>query len=215
MQRRAFFHSPRMIPLDPEEILGSAIWEAVKRAFGFLGCLILGSLFALFSAIGAETLLSFTPLAGSSFLPSLSSYSLLMMPLWVMTSIFAILAVPNAFVAAFYFIRSEEPSPNRFILFTGIQQFCLTGSFNEWAFDSNFLLESIVSSVLLWSFSLGFFALIFFIKSFWRNKQRCDHEEHLMVVAAENEIWKKSLEDAEFIPPPPSGPEAPKARPLR
>lgn len=203
-----------MIPLDPEEIFGTAVWEAANRAFAFLGCLLLGSLFALFSALGAQTILSLTPLAGSYFLPFFSAYGLLMFPLYVMTSVFAFLAVPNAFVALFYYIRCEEPSPSRFIFFAGIQQFCLTGAFNEWAFESAFMGESIASSAVLWFFSLSFFALLFFAKAFWKNKQRCGHEEHLMGVAAENEVWKKSLEDAEFIPPPPSGPEAPKPGPL-
>ena len=203
-----------MIPLDPEEIFGSAIWEAVLRGLACSGSLLLGSAFAISSAIGAQTILSFTPLAGASFLPSFSGFGVLYLPLMVMTSIFALVALPNAFVAVLYYMRSEEPTPSRFVLFAGIQQICLTGAFNEWAFEPSYPFQSLLSSLPLWFFSLAFFALLFFAKSFWKNKQRCGHEEHLMVVAAENDAWKKSLEDLEVIPPPPSGPEAPKARPL-
>jgi hypothetical protein len=203
-----------MIPLDPEEVFGLALWEALKRAFGFLGCLLLGSFLAFCSAFAAQTIISFTPLAGGYFLPAFSAYGLLMLPLWVMTSVFAIAAIPNAFVAIFYYIRCEEPAANRFLVFTIIQQICLTGAFNEWAYEPGFAAESIASSVILWFFSIGFIALLFFAKIFWKNKERCGHEEHLMSVAAENEAWKRSLEEKEFIPPPPSGPKAPKARPL-
>ncbi|MGJ8724978.1 MAG: hypothetical protein ACSHYB_10515 [Roseibacillus sp.] len=204
-----------MIPIDPEEVFGLAIWEALQRAFGFIGCIILGSLFAFISALSAQFLLSFTPLSGSYFLPSLSGSSLLMVPLWVMTSAFAFIALPNAFVAVFYYMRCEAPTAKRFFIFAAIQQICLTGAFNEWAFDSSYLLHSILCSALLWFFSLSFLALLFFASVFWKNRQRCNHEEHLMSVAVENTIWRQKLENAEIIPPPPSGPKSPKARPLR
>lgn len=204
-----------MIPIDPEEIFGQAAGEAVKRAMGFLVSLTLGSLLAFCSAFGAQTIIALTPLAGGAFLPVFSTSSLFTMPLWVMSSIFAILAVPNAFVALFYYIRTEEPTASRFLLFTIIQHICLTGSFNEWAYEPSHRVESIASAALLWFFASGFVALLFFAKSFWKNKERSGHEVHLMSVAAENEAWKRQLAEKEFIPPPPSGPKPPKARPLK
>ena len=201
-----------MIPLDPEEIFGLAIWDAIKRAFGSLGCLFLGSFFAFLSALGAQTFLKFTPIHGASFFPSFGYSGVIFFPFWVITSVTILIAAPNALIAIFYYIRIEEPTAKRFITFAGIQQFCLTASFNEWGFESSYLGQSILSSLLLWFFSLSFFALIFLAKGIWTNKKRCNHEEHLMGVAAENAVWRKKLEDTEFIPPPPSGPKSPKAR---
>lgn len=205
-----------MIPLDPEEIVGQAIWDAMRRAIAAFSCLFLGSFFAFLSALGADFFLNVTPLRGfsllSSFAPSLGSSAVVFFPFWVTTSVMVLVAAPNAFLAILYYIRTEEPTAKRFVIFAGIQQFCLTGTFCEWAFDSSFLTASIVSSLVLWFFSLCFFCLILFAKRFWKNKERCNHEEHLMSVAAENAAWRKKMEEAEFIPPPPSGPEPPKAR---
>ena len=201
-----------MIPIDPVDVLGHGIWEAVKRAFAFLGSLILGSIFAILSAFAAYFLLSLTPLH-SSVVPSLGISGFGVLPF--LTSIFALVALPNAFIAGFYYIRSEDISPKRFFLFASIQQICLTGAFNQWAFDSNDLLVSILGSLLLWFFSLSLLALLFFANFFLKNKERCGHEEHLMAVSVENEIWRQKVANAEIIPPPPSGPNSPKARPLR
>lgn len=204
-----------MIQLDPTEIFGSAIWDAFKRGFSFFGCLLLGSALALLGALGAETLLGFTPLSGSYFLPPIDAHLLLSVPFFVMTSIAGLIAIPNAFAAVFYYIRSEEPAAKQFLIFAAIQQFSLTIAFNEWAFESNFLLDSLLSSALLWLFFLALLAFLFFSKVFLKNKIRCNHEEHLMTVAAENAVWRHKLENTEFIPPPPSGPQSPKARPLK
>ena len=203
-----------MIPLDPEEIFGLAAWEALKRALGATGSLLIGSFFAVLSAFAADFILNFTPLAGSPFLPSFSAYTLIAAPFWVVASITVIIAIPNAFVAAFYYSRCEEPTARRFLIFTGIQQFCLTGAFSEWAFDSAFPGQSILSASLLWLFSIACFTGLIFGIRFWQNKTRCHHEEHLMTIAAENVVWRKKLEDAEFIPPPPEGVESPKPKPL-
>lgn len=203
-----------MIQLDPTDIFGSAVWEAIKKGLCFSSCLLLGSLLAFFGAFGAETILSFTPLNGGSFLPPMSSHLLFTMPFYVMTSIAALIALPNAFLAVIYYIRTEEPTAKRFLIFTAIQQFALTISFNEWAFESSYFFDSILSSILLWFFHLCLFGLLLFSKTLFKNKTRSLHEEHLMAVSAENSAWRQKLEDAEFIPPPPSGTKSPKARPL-
>ena len=155
-----------MLAIDPEEVFGLALWESLQRAFGFTGFLLLGSTFAVLSALAAQFLLGFTPLAGSHFLPSFSGAGIFALPFWVMTSVFVFIAVPNALIAAFYYFRCEEPSARRFFIHAAIQQFCLTGAFSEWGFETNFLLESILSSALLWFFSLSFLGLLLFRQLF-------------------------------------------------
>lgn len=203
-----------MIHLDPSDIFGSAVWEAIKKGLSFSGCLLLGSLLAFFGAYAAQTLLAPTPLHGCSFLPPMSSHIILTIPFFVMTSIAAIIAVPNAFIAVIHYMRTEEPTAKHFLIFTAVQQFALTVSFNEWAFDSSYFLHSLVSSLLLWFFHLSLFGLLLFSKTFFKNKERTRHEEHLMNVSAENSAWRQKLENQEVIPPPPAGTKPPKARPL-
>ena len=205
-----------MVQLDPEEIFGSAIVEAAQRALAIFACLYLGSFLALLGALGFETAATLI----SSRFTALPDYqldgSLVLLPFMSFASAFVFLTIPNILCTAVYFFRSEEPTRQRFILFTTIQQISIAGAFAEYSLSySPSILDVVIVVVGGLIFQATAWGLFYFALTFIKNKQRCSHEEHLMTVAAENAVWRQKLEDAEIVPPPPSGPEAPKARPLR
>ncbi len=199
--------------LDPEEIFGSAFLEAFKRAFIILACLFTGNTLAVLGALCVEVFFSCFPFWHTDFLPRFNLIEWTLMPFWVFSTPFMLLAAPNYFAIIFYYVQSEEPTRKRFILFTALNQFSMTATLHLWSFQ-DWGLETILSSISLWFCSAALFALFLYVLKFIHIKRRIGHEEHLMAVAAENEEWRRSLEDAIHVPPPPKGPESPKARPL-
>ncbi|GHC64012.1 hypothetical protein [Roseibacillus persicicus] len=205
-----------MIQLDPEEIFGSAIGEAVRRGLTLFLCLYLGSALALAGSLAFGTLVSVFTSGFTSFPSYDFGASLFILPFWSFASIFGFLTLANGIVAATYYFRTEETTRKRFVQFTTIQQVSLAGAFAEYAlsYSPSFLevLGIVGGGLVFQGFAWGLF---YFALSFIKNKQRISHEEHLMAVAAENAVWRQKVESMEHIPAPPSGPEAPKPRPLR
>ena len=202
--------------LDPEEIFGSAIWEALRRGLAILACLYIGSLLAFVGWLGIETIASLFA-SGFTSLPSYDFGStLILLPFWSFGTAFAFLAIPNILAIAIYYFRTEEPTRRRFIIFTTIQQISIAGALigYQLSAQSSVLLTIVVLAGALY-FQVITWGLFIFTVFLVKGRIRHLHEEHLISVAADNALWRQKLEDAEFIPPPPSGPASPKARPLR
>lgn len=207
-----------MIPLDPEEIFGSACWEAIRKVLTMLACLYIGSLCGLVGLLAAETVSTWF----DSFFTEMPAYEfgaeLFLLPFWTLGSAAAFLALPNILCASVYYFTTEIPSRKRFIQFATIHQIAFVLALLEWySFPSIFgsgAVEVIVSLLGGLFFQVMAWGAFYYCSLLVRSRQGRNHEEHLMTVAAENAVWRRRLEEAEFIPAPPSGPEPPRARPL-
>lgn len=205
-----------MIQLDPEEIFGGAIWEAIRRVLAIFACLYLGSIMALVGAMGYETVTSVVSSGFSSYPDYDFGAELFLLPFWSFGSAFAFLAIPTILIIAVYYFKTEDPTRKRFIQFTTMQQVVLAGAFGEYALEYSPSFLKIMTVVVGGLFFQAIaWALFYFALTFVKNKERIGHEEHLMAVAAENAVWRNKVESMEHIPAPPSGPQPPKARALK
>ena len=206
-----------MIELDPEEIFAGGFGDVLRRLLSTLACLYIGSFCAFIATLVAEAVDQI--LTGSfdfAFFFSGWESTLWLLPFWSFGSFFVFLSFPNIFFTSTYFFRCEEPSYRNFMIFATVQQIALAGTLGLHYFSnlgSNIWLYLLGALIFIFC-QIGAWLGFFFTTVFFRNRARISHEEHLMGVAAENAAWRQKLEDAEFIPPPPSGPAAPKAREL-
>ncbi|MBK1832853.1 hypothetical protein [Roseibacillus ishigakijimensis] len=207
-----------MIPLDPEEIFGCAIWDAVRRVLAVIACLYLGS-FVAFLAAGFCEILGTLIGSGLTVFPSFAwTPELLILPFWSFGSLFGILTATTIFLALIYYLRVEETSWKKFLQFATLQQIALAGTLADHSLALGLVSSPVWQTVLALLGNLffqlqgwAFMALTLF---FLKIKQRQDHEIHLLNVAAENARWREKVESLEHIPPPPSGPKPPQPRPL-
>lgn len=152
------------LPFDIEDIIGVALADILKRALGFFGSLLLGAVLAAIS-VGVIALDPGSILAAPVFLllPVFSSWGILYLPL--------VLGI------VVYWIKADSPGLRGLTVAGGLVMILVILSFPDLDWERWAAL----------GVGLGSAGALVWLGWWWQQKQRAEAEEHLRIIAIENE----------------------------